>query len=756
MLRCYLHPVGDDKALVVGLTVLVLLGLLAWVRVPAKASRGKRRVLIGLRLASLVMLVLAMLRPTFVLTETRKQSATLVILADRSRSMSVHDELNGRSRWEALKKALADARPALRSLARDFDVRAYTFDAEARPAPIDGGAIELPDAPDGKQTALGAVLEDVLVLPELAGKRLLGVILLSDGSQRAYPPRDTLPQTAANRLKHLGCPLFPVRFGQSRGLGQAQDVAVTEMLADQRVFVKNELSVTGQVRIDGCANRPIPVKLLVESADGKMEVVDQQTVKATADGQRIPFQFAYVPQNPGEFKISVEAEPQPGELVAANNRLSSFVHVLKGGIQVLYLEGFPARPEMPALRRSLGASPDVHLRDVVIDVRSPQTRPPGMSDWFKPGKFDVYILGDLDSAAFRREELTELADAVFKGAGLIMLGGTHSFGPGGYSETELAKVLPVTMDRFERQVLGDPPNADLHLPGPIRMRPTEQGLLRSSLMLAGSPRESAAVWAQLPPLKGGANKFLGRKQLTDVLATSDKGEPLLISHQYGDGRAMAFAADSTWLWWTHGFEAAHKRFWRQIVLWLAKKEESSEGNVWVRLAQRRFDPGQRVEFTVGAQGPSGDPVPGATYQAEIALPDGTKQPVPLVRSEQGASGSYRDTIRAGDYTILVTATAQGRQLGTGRARFLVSERDLELDNPVADPTLLESLAAMTGGEAIVSEELPALLDRLSRHSESLVVQTEVKRTFWDTWPFFVAFVTLLGWEWYLRKRWGLV
>jgi hypothetical protein len=764
MLRCYLHPVGDDKALVVALTALVLLGLLAWVRVPAKASRGKRRVLVGLRLASLAMLVLAMLRPTFVLTETRKQSATVVLLIDRSRSMQVHDEVNGRSRWEALKKALADARAALRSLGGDFDVRVYTFAAEARPAAVDGGAIDLPDAPDGNQTALGAVLEDVLVLPEVAGKRLLGVVLLSDGSQRAYPPRDTLPQTAANRLKHLGCPLFPVRFGQSRGLGQATDVAVTEMLADQRVFVKNELSVTGQVRIDGCANRPIPVKLLVESADGKMEIVDQQTVKATADGQRIPFQFTYVPQSPGEFKISVEAEPQPGELVAANNRLSSFVQVLKGGIQVLYLEGFPARPEMPALRRSLGASPDIHLRDVVInfsgrkadEVGAPDTRPAGMSEWFKPGKFDVYILGDLNSNAFRREELTELADAVFKGAGLIMLGGIHTFGPGGYAETDLAKVLPVTMDRFERQNPGDAPSADLHLPGPVRIHPTQKGLLRSSLMLAASPQESAAVWARLPPLKGGANRFLGLKPLADVLANSDNDEPLLVSHQYGDGRVMAFAADSTWLWWTHGFEAAHKRFWRQIVLWLAKKEESSEGNVWVRLSQRRFDPGHRVEFTVGAQGPSGDPVPGATYQAEVVLPDGTKQPVPLVRSDPGASGSYRDTIRAGDYTILVTARAQGQQLGTGRARFLVSERDLELDNPVADPTLLDNLAAMTGGEAVVSEELPALLDRLNRRTETLVVQSEVKRTFWDTWPFFVAFVALLGSEWYLRKRWGLV
>ncbi len=76
---------------------------------------------------------------------------------------------------------------------------------------MEEGRITLPKKPEGQQTAIGAVLDDVL--RQEAGKRLLGVILLSDGAQRAYAPRDLPPQTAAARLKHLGYPLFtfPVR-----------------------------------------------------------------------------------------------------------------------------------------------------------------------------------------------------------------------------------------------------------------------------------------------------------------------------------------------------------------------------------------------------------------------------------------------------------------------------------------------------------------------------------------------------------------
>ncbi len=93
-----------------------------------------------------------------------------------------------------------------------------------------------------------------------------------------------------------------------------------------------------------------------------------------------------------------------------------------------------------------------------------------------------------------------------------------------------------------------------------------------------------------------------------MLADAGEGRPLLVAHNYGAGRVMAFGGDSTWHWWMRGFEAAHKRFWRQIVLWLARKDQAMEGSVWVGLEKRRFAPGERVEFIVGAQSPAGEPI----------------------------------------------------------------------------------------------------------------------------------------------------
>jgi hypothetical protein len=337
----------------------------------------------------------------------------------------------------------------------------------------------------------------------------------------------------------------------------------------------------------------------------------------------------------------------------------------------------------------------------------------------------------------------------------MMLGGFQSFGAGGYDETPLKNVLPVGMDRLERQQLDEPLRTDIHWPGPLPMQPTPLGSHHFALMLSTNPAENAATWSKLPPLEG-ANKFHDLAPGAIILAAADGDKPLLVAHNFGDGRVIAFAGDSTWRWWMHGYDTAFKRFWRQIVLWLARKDQMQEGRVWIRLAQRRFAPMQRVEFAVGATGPSGEPISDATFKAEAVLPDGSRRPITLTRESDRLTGSFRDTQTPGDFSIDVEAVQKNQSLGNTHARFLVFQQDLELDNASADISTMESLAAMTGGQSMAPEQLPGLIRRLIDETKHLDVQQETKETFWDTWPFFLALILLLTIEWYLRKRWGLV
>ncbi len=125
-------------------------------------------------------------------------------------------------------------------------------------------------------------------------------------------------------------------------------------------------------------------------------------------------------------------------------------------------------------------------------------RPQDLSDLLKPGQADVYILGDVDSTAFTKEDLTNLAAAVERGASLMMTGGAQSFGAGGYWDTPLGKVLPVVMDRLERQDPNGPLRKDLHLPGPLKMQLTQAGEEIFHLLPGESRQANAALWKQLP------------------------------------------------------------------------------------------------------------------------------------------------------------------------------------------------------------------------------------------------------------------
>jgi uncharacterized membrane protein len=431
--------------------------------------------------------------------------------------------------------------------------------------------------------------------------------------------------------------------------------------------------------------------------------------------------------------------------------------VLKGGLHVLYIEG-ELRTEPVFLWRSLDASRDIKVDYLRLDPRHKETRPSGLAEMLKPDKYDVYVLGDVDSTAFEPAELEQLKETIDKhGKGLIMLGGFHTYGPGGYATTPLADVLPVIMDRTERQNVNDLTiSADLHWPGPLHMAPTPRSAGHFVLALAPE-KENAAAWAKLPPLDG-ANRFAGVKSGAVILAEADGKEdrPLLVSQEFGGGRVIAFAGDTTWRWVMQGFDASHKRFWRQIVLWLAHKDQVNEGEVWVRMDDTRYFPGNRVKFTAGAQSPQNEPIADAEIKARVVKPDNKSADALMLRQDEQTAGSFRETQLPGDYTIEVTATRKGELLGTARARFIVSQQDLELDNASADPDSMKVVARSSGGEVIEPEQLPKWLAELMKKTDYLDVKQETKMTLWDQWPLFLCIVVLLTLEWFLRKRWGLV
>ena len=745
------------------IVVAVMLALVVVVPRPRPAGR-KLWTLRGLRLAIVLLVLTALARPTLVRTVTKPLEAALLLLVDVSRSMQVADSLAGGARWEATKRMLGDSTQSLAELDERWDVRAYQFGTSVGELEINEGRIALPRAPLGETTAIGAALDDLL--DREGGQRLLGIVLLSDGASRSLPPRDMAPQMAVRRLAAENVPLFTATFGQP-GSSDRADLAIEDLTVSESAFVKAPTEVAALMRLSGYANRQLTVQLLWEDTDGEMQVVDSQKV----DGQRIesgpqggvaPIRLEHTPLEPGEQKLTVRVAPEEGELITSNNEQSTFITVRDGGVKVLYLVGAKQTGGTPGLeqryvRAALAASPDIVVTRRVFDYRRLRADLRLDEDRGAP---DVILIDDLDASALNTQAWRNVAQLVRDGAGLGMIGGHHSFGPGGYLNSPLSNILPIQIGPAERQRLDEPIRKDVHLPGPLRMQPTEPlGAGHPILKLGAQERATTApnLWTELPELDG-ANRFDRLKPNAMVLAETAGANPrpLLVVGQSSVGRVMALATDSTWRWRLEGFHEPHRRFWRQAILWLARKDDSSQNPVWIKLDSRRVARGARLDMQMGVRRVADDAE--IRYVATVLTPEG--KPIDLATAiGVQTSTLFAATTTPGDYTARVTAFDGETELGTAEARFSVPDQDLELDNPAAEPTLMAQLAAATsvaGGRAIAPEELPDLLEEFAQKQPELEEEIIARITYWDTWPFFLLLVGLLGVEWYLRKRWGLV
>jgi hypothetical protein len=238
---------------------------------------------------------------------------------------------------------------------------------------------------------------------------------------------------------------------------------------------------------------------------------------------------------------------------------------------------------------------------------------------------------------------------------------------------------------------------------------------------------------------------------------------LLVAGDYGAGRVLAFAGDSTSRWWQYGRQTEFRRFWRQVILWLARRDELQRNDVWVQLAQRRLPVGAPIRFEAGARSAAGDDLRGAVFTAQLVAPDGSRSPLSLSPNEAGVTGSIDRLSQPGDYRIEVAAVHEGQPAGSAQASFQVLDRDVELSNPAADYDLLGRLAAQTrdaGGRAVSPEELPQLLQEIQQRHRQTEIEVQTRWQLGDsaghTWLFLLAFAGILTAEWVLRKRWGLV
>lgn len=717
------------------------------VRGVRRASPRDRALLIGLRLATLAVLVVLLMRPVLVLSAAVPKRNTVAILVDDSRSMRVRD-WNGRPRADFARTALADAAPLRRALAEQFGVRLYRFSDLARRVDSVGG---LQFA--GDRTRLGASLDRVRA--ELDGVPLAGVVIVSDGADGA----PTALADAALALRARGTPVFTVGVGSE---ATARDVEVREIEAPRTALRGSTVAVDVVLAHHGMPGDSVAV--IVEE-NGR--TLARHDVRLPTSGDAVPVRVTVPLAEGGPHRLTARVPQQPGEAVVENNARTALVDVRDEVERVLYFEGEP-RFEMKFLRRAV--ADDSALRVAVLQrTADGKYLRLGVEDSLDllggfPTSRDVLfkyraiILGSVEASAFSADQLRLISDFVsVRGGSLVLLGGRRAFAEGGYAGTPLEELMPVVLERLPTKPAPDAPATELaiHL--------TPAGAAHVPLQLAADEQKSAARWKTLPPLTA-VNTVRAAKPGATVLATGTTKEGAsrvaLAYQRYGRGKVVALPVQDDWLWQMHASmpvdDMTHELFWRQMLRWLTADLPE---RIAVTASADQPAPGEPVTLRAEVRDSHYVAVNGAAVVATVMAPNGTRTAVPLewnVRRDGEYAGVFTPN-EAGRYEVTVSAAAKecppALLPSCARAVVDAAESREEYFQSAMRAPLLKQLADETGGRFYTPATVGSLPEDL-RYARGGVTTTE-RKELWDTPLAFLLLGALLAGEWVLRRRRGL-
>jgi len=732
---------GGNAGPVACLAVLAAVwSLRAYASTTRPLERREKLLLLSLRAAAIGAILLVLARPVVRWTRFVEERGTIAVVLDDSRSMTVRDVAAGPNgpmltRVEQLQRLLREQSVSFDRLARTRDLQTYLFDVqvrEGRPEHVTG---------QGPFTALASAVREARVRAAGGGRRLVGILLMSDGGENFS---DADPISIAGQLAQAGIPLWAVGLGSELPAGQTRRLVARRLDAPARVAVLNRLTVRAELLALGLGGQTVDVELFFDD-----QKVDGRSLTPQGPRELLSCELEHTPTVPGLHRITLRAtapDLDPDRRVVS---LSQFVHVTKDFVHVLYIDR--PRYERSAIARALEPAKDIRLTKVQAGLAASaagRLLPRKREEW---AAYDVILLGDMPRGGLYASQAEAIRDLVREhGHGLLMIGGRQGLGAGALADTPVADVLPV------------PASSGGKLPGPVTMVPTPSGLSHPICRFGGSPEETARLWASLPAAPEAFG--LGEpKSAAAVLLATPSGRPILVVQEVGAGRSAVLAMDSTWQWPLQAERGPelHGRFWRQLILWLANRRPG----VWVTTNQPRYELPRLAAgtealivragmVTFGQTGP-----PRVELRGQIVEPGGSRQPLSFLRRADEYE-ARPDIRREGEYRIEVEATLDGIPVEPAQTAVVVESPDIEMQEATANFDLLRQMVGRTqacGGAFVTAEHAGRLFEQIlaTPHTVRRDLSYTTNLTDAARWPLLVMAAGALLAEWVLRKRRGL-
>lgn len=774
----------------VGLACVLVASWSYWKLLGRKPARVALAVMRTLLLALIAVLLAG---PQLVRQNERVERDWVVVLADRSASMTVEDapggpgagEAGSSTREEQLARTIRGAWPVFQSLAEDRNLLFLGFDSGAfdlRTIPGDGvgggtSGLDL-GLPRGRRTALGQALEQTL--RRVAARPVAGVVVLSDGRSSDTPSRATLRQFESRQIPVIAVPLgSPVPM---------LDMAIGRVDAPHGAFVGDIVPVTVEVDRLGAGDEDSPVKgriQLVDEATGR--VLDERSLDGlsgpaqTQGGQSHRVTLIARPELPGAAAWTVRLALDGPDLTGENNSAPVRVELVDRPIRVVYFDGYP-RWEYRYLKWLLLREKSIRSSTLLLAAErryiqegtdTLDTLPRTQAGW---APFDVVVMGDLRPGLFSEDQLNQLKSLISdRGAGLLWIGGSAST-PGAWRGSPLADLLPFTLAQGEVGGTGGGPPVWLD---PVLIRPGAAAARYGVMQLGESTDDPWPTVLSAPELNWNALRWTQRvdpaslKPTTEVLAlatpvgvsggNSASPTPLVMTMRYGAGRVVYVATDEIWRYRYGRGETLPERFWIPLIRLLARESLGRSGKPAVlRASPERAQAGQQVQFTVQLLDQSLVEARPQSVKVRLIPPSvegatRAQQGIDLLLKPQATSdqdapiSAFSASWLAGEPGVYRIEAADPLLAGLDLAtRLEVVLPDDEMRIPQTDHGALAELALVTGGSVVQPDQLPSLGELLPNRQLRLLGTPDVE-TLWDKPIVWVLLISLLMAEWVGRR-----
>jgi hypothetical protein len=750
---------GAPSSVMLLLALGLLIGgpaVMTYAGVRGKSTRRDRWILSGLRVASLILLVLCLFRPMLLLSAAIPQRNFVAVLLDDSRSMTIADR-DGTTRASYETATFGPDSALLSDLRKKFQVRVFSLNASAQ---------RIESARDlsfqSPRTHIGDAIERVR--QELEAVPVSGIILASDGADNsAVPIGDQLLSLRARSI-----PVFTIGVGAERF---DKDIEVRRVEAPHSVMRGSAVAADILVRQRGYANRRVP--LIVED-DGK--IVVQDTITLPADGDVAPLHLSVFLNRAGARALTFSIPVQPGEQVTQNNSQVALVDVRQRREKILYIEGEP-RYETRFIRAAVAADSNIQLvtlqrtsedKYLRLDVDNGEQLASGFPK--TPGELFAYraiVLGSIEASAFTQVQMKMLADFVsIRGGGVLFLGGRRSFAEGGYSGTPLSDVMPVAIE-------GPPVPDSLTFFAELKTTIALAGRSSAVTQIASTAAKADERWRALPSVttvnyirrvKPGAVTLLegympgGARSGWPTQPLAAYSQPVLVSQRYGRGVSLALPVQDSYLWQMDPNapenDISFQTFWRQLLRSLTA---DVPGQLQLSVSTDQVVPGQpaTIRATVAdtLYAPRNDArvtlhVAGAT--AGAAARD---IPMQWIVDRDGEYGASFTAPAPGLQVIRVEATAPNGQVLRDSVVVRVGDTNAEYVDAEMRAPLLKRIADETGGKFYRPGHTSTLVDDVAMSKNGVTVVNQMD--LWDMPAIFFLLVLLVSAEWAYRRARGL-